>query len=153
MCRSDEEWTRLLKEGPGENARLFVDYFLVRLPAKEVVRRFAHEGLRLSTPRAAGLFFLSRAPHCGIRARRRNSGRERPRVCCRLVRENGRSLLRAARPRVRDGGTWPRATHFFPAHFFFCHALAPPRGLGDLPAPARPCLGEHAELFTLRVRR
>ena len=54
MCRRDEEWTRLLKEGPGENARLFVDYFLLRLPAKEAVRRFAHEGLRLSTPRAVG---------------------------------------------------------------------------------------------------
>ena len=62
MCRRDEEWTRLLKEGPGENARLFVDYFLLRLPAKEAVRRFAHEGLRLSTPRAVGLVFLSRAP-------------------------------------------------------------------------------------------
>ena len=61
VCRSDEEWTRLLKEGPGENARLFVDYFLVRLPAKEAVRRFAHEGLRLSTPRAVGCFsFLAR---------------------------------------------------------------------------------------------
>ena len=59
VCRSDEEWTRLLKEGPGENARLFVDYFLVRLPAKEVVRRFAHEGLRLSAPRA---IVSSRAP-------------------------------------------------------------------------------------------
>ena len=66
MCRSDEEWTRLLKEGPGENARLFVDYFLVRLPANEVVGRFAHEGLRLSTPRVVGLFSLSRAPgHTG----------------------------------------------------------------------------------------
>ena len=50
--RHDEEWTRLLKDGPSADARLFVDYFLVRLPANEVVRRFAHEGLRLSAPRA-----------------------------------------------------------------------------------------------------
>ena len=57
--RHDEEWTRLLKDGPSADARLFVDYFLVRLPAKEVVRRFAHEGLRLSAPRA---FVSARAP-------------------------------------------------------------------------------------------
>jgi hypothetical protein len=57
--RRDEEWTRLLKDGPGADARLFVDYFLVRLPANEVVRRFAHEGLRLSAPRA---FVSVRAP-------------------------------------------------------------------------------------------
>jgi hypothetical protein len=46
---------------------------------------------------------------------------------CRLIVEYGRPLTRAASPRVRDGGTRPRAMHFFPAHFCCCHALAFPR--------------------------
>ena len=121
--RHDEEWTRLLKDGPGADARLFVDYFLVRLPAKEVVRRFAHEGLRLSAPRA---FVSVRAPAHPSSADD-VATREFTNRVCRLIVEYGRPLTRAASPRVRDGGTRPRAMHFFPAHFCCCHALAFPR--------------------------
>jgi hypothetical protein len=85
MSRRDEGWTRLLKEGPGENARLFVDCALVRLPAMEVVRQFAHEGLRLSTPRAVVL--LARTLGHTALSKREFEGatRGRPRECCRPV--------------------------------------------------------------------
>lgn len=55
------------------------------------------------------------------------SPRESYQSVCRLIVEYGRPLTRAASPRVRDGGTRPRAMHFFPAHVFCCHALAFPR--------------------------
>ena len=148
--RRDEEWTQLLKDGPGADARLFVDYFLVRLPAKEVVRRFAHEGLRLSAPRA---FVSVRAP-AHPSSVDDVATREFTNRVCRLIVEHGRPLTRAASPRVRDGGTRATGNAFLSGALFAVAMRSLSRRLGHYPAPARPCLGEHAELLPpLRVRR
>ena len=80
---------------------------------------------RASAECATRVRFCSRARTPFQRGRCRHA-RDTNRVC-RLIVEYGRPLTRAASPRVRDGGTRPRAMHFFPAHSCCCHALAFPR--------------------------
>ena len=55
--RHDEEWTRLLKDGPSADARLFVDYFLVRLPAKQYGEQPRVAQCALSRPPFRALHF------------------------------------------------------------------------------------------------
>ena len=146
--RFDEEWTQLLKDGPGADARLFVDYFLVRLPAKEVVRRFAHEGLRLSAPRA---FVSVRAP-AHPSSVDDVSTRELP-IGCVGSSSNmvGLSPARQARVFATEARGHGQCISFRRTLAVAMRSLS--RGLGRYPAPAHPCLGEHSELLPLRVRR